>query len=94
MHSHPLASRVALVTGASSGIGEATALALAAAGASVALVARRADRLDDLAERVRASGGGALALPPICSTSTRPSAWCARPKPITAGSTSWSTMPA
>jgi len=46
----PLDGRVAAVTGASSGIGEATARALSAAGASVALGARRADRLQAIAE--------------------------------------------
>ena len=48
----PLEGRVAAVSGASSGIGEATALGLAAAGASVALGARRAERLSELAERI------------------------------------------
>jgi NADP-dependent 3-hydroxy acid dehydrogenase YdfG len=58
----PLAGRVALVTGASSGIGEATALALAEAGASVAIGARRKDRLDDLAGRLRDGGATVLQL--------------------------------
>jgi clavulanate-9-aldehyde reducatase len=48
----PLEGRVAAVTGASSGIGEATVLALADAGAAVALAARRGDRLAAIAERV------------------------------------------
>ena len=50
--SGPLEGRVAAVTGASSGIGEATARALSAAGASVALGARRTDRLEAVAENL------------------------------------------
>jgi NADP-dependent 3-hydroxy acid dehydrogenase YdfG len=52
----------ALVTGASSGIGAATALALAGQGAAVALVARRTDRLTALAEQIERTGGQALVL--------------------------------
>ena len=52
----PLSGTVALVTGASSGIGEATALALAAHGATVAIAARRRDRLEDLAARIATTG--------------------------------------
>lgn len=55
-----LSGKTALVTGASSGIGRSTALALAAAGARVALIARRAERLKELAAQVEADGGQAL----------------------------------
>jgi len=51
----------ALVTGASSGIGRATALALADAGASVVAVARRAERLDGVVAEIEAAGGSAVA---------------------------------
>jgi len=57
-----LSGRVVAVTGASSGIGEATALACAEAGAAVSLAARRTDRIDALAERIRSAGGTALAI--------------------------------
>lgn len=57
-----LTDRTAVVTGASSGIGEATARALAAGGAKVALVARRADKLADVAAKIVADGGRALAV--------------------------------
>jgi NADP-dependent 3-hydroxy acid dehydrogenase YdfG len=52
-----LEGTVALITGASSGIGEATAVELSQLGASVALVARRTDRIDALAARLNASAG-------------------------------------
>ncbi len=56
------AGRVAIVTGASSGIGRATAAALGAAGASVAIAARRPERLEALAGEIEAAGGAALPL--------------------------------
>jgi clavulanate-9-aldehyde reducatase len=58
-----LSNQAIAVTGASSGIGEATALACARAGAAVALAARRSDRIDALAERIAAEGGRAIAVP-------------------------------
>ncbi len=58
----PLTDTVSLVTGASSGIGQATALALAAQGSQVAIVARRRDRLDELAAQIEGEGGRAVAI--------------------------------
>lgn len=57
-----LSGQVVAVTGASSGIGEATALACAKAGAAVSLAARRVDRVDELAKRIEDEGGHALAI--------------------------------
>ncbi|MEV4065316.1 SDR family oxidoreductase [Nonomuraea dietziae] len=59
----PLAGRVAVVTGASSGIGAATAHRLAQLGAKVAVMARRKDKLDTLVDNIQAAGGVAMALP-------------------------------
>lgn len=57
-----LEGKVAVVTGASSGIGEASAIALAQAGAKVAIVARRADRLEKLVQRLNESGKEAMSI--------------------------------
>jgi short-subunit dehydrogenase len=58
-----LRNRVAIITGASSGIGAATAQALGRAGVRLALFARRADRLEQIVEQVRLTGGQAIAIP-------------------------------
>ena len=58
-----MAAKLVLVTGASSGIGEATALRYGAAGAHVLLLARNAERLYGVAHAIRAAGGTATAFP-------------------------------
>lgn len=60
--SRPLSETVVLVTGASAGIGQATARRLARAGARVVVTARRAERLDALVAEIRAEGGEAFAV--------------------------------
>ena len=52
-----LENKVAIITGASSGIGEATAITLAKAGVKVAIGARRVDRLEVLSKKIIAEGG-------------------------------------
>lgn len=61
--SKPLAGRLALVTGASRGIGAATAEAIAAAGAHVVLVARTGKALEEVEERIHEAGGSATIAP-------------------------------
>ena len=57
-----LTNKVALITGASSGIGRASAIALAAQGASVAIAARRVEKLEEVKKEIEAKGGKALAI--------------------------------
>ena len=58
-----MANRIAFVTGASRGIGRACALALASSGHRVVLAARQLDKLNEVAEEIRASGGDAFVVP-------------------------------
>jgi NADP-dependent 3-hydroxy acid dehydrogenase YdfG len=73
-----LDGKIAAVTGASSGIGEATALALAAEGAAVVLAARRKDRIDELAARIESQGGRALAVETDVTDEAQANAFVAR----------------
>ncbi|MFI6703490.1 SDR family oxidoreductase [Streptomyces sp. NPDC050509] len=67
----PLAGRVAVVTGATSGIGAATARKLALGGASVALMGRREDRLTELAEELRPDASGQILTVAVDLSQTR-----------------------
>ncbi len=66
-----MAGRVALVTGASSGLGAHFAETLAENGAKVVLVARRAERLEALKKKIEAQAGKPLSPKPTCSIATR-----------------------
>jgi len=59
----PLSGRVALITGASQGIGRSCALKLAASGATVAVAARNQEKLHELSEQIKTAGGKAAAFP-------------------------------
>ena len=72
---HHLNDKVAIITGASSGIGRATALALAQAGADVALAARREDALEAVAEDVRGSDAAPWSCLPMWRNKLRPNTW-------------------
>jgi NADP-dependent 3-hydroxy acid dehydrogenase YdfG len=73
-----ISSQVVAITGASSGIGEATALACARAGAAVALAARRAERIDALARQIVEQGGRAIAVPTDVGEEAQAQAFIAR----------------
>ncbi len=82
-----LAGRVAIVSGASSGIGKATAQELARLGAAVVLVARGRDKLDAAVAEIEAAGGKACAVEPTSPSLRTISGPWRRPSTAMAGST-------
>lgn len=90
----PLAHTVALVTGASSGIGAATAGALAEQGAAVALLARRIDRLRELQGDIESRGAGPFWCPRTSPMPSRSHQRCNASSPNSDASMLWSTTPA
>src|SRR5207248_5330315 len=89
----PLASRIALVTGASRGIGYATARALARAGAHVVAVARTQAGLEELDDEIRKAGGSATLVPLDLSDYEASPGSARRCMSVTASSTFSSAMP-
>ena len=67
---------------------------MVAEGAAVALGARRKDRLDDLAARIEADGGTAVAIEADIADEAQARRWSRRRTPSSAASTAWSTTPA
>ena len=90
----PLSQQVMVITGASSGLGEATARHLSALGATVVLGARRLDRIEALANDLISGGGKALAVKSDVTDREQVTALIGAAVASTAGSTSCSTTPA
>jgi 3-oxoacyl-[acyl-carrier protein] reductase len=89
-----LSGEVALVTGASSGLGERFARTLAANGAKVVVAARRVDRLEKLVDSIREHGGEAIAVELDVADAAAVPAGSMRRRRRLARSASWSTMQA